>query len=70
MAGEGLLGGCCRNEDLVVKREQERSVGRDQARFHLGKVAGLEEGWRGSFPACSHRLSQDVAALPCAGQDR
>lgn len=70
----GAAGGCHRNKDLVVQREQERSVGRDQARFHLGKDAGLGEGWRrvrpSPFPASSHRLSQDVAAFSCAGQDR
>lgn len=70
VAGEELLGGCCRNENLVVQREWEH--GQRAGQVSPGKSLG--EGWTRvrprTFPACSHRLSQDVAALPCAEQGR
>lgn len=70
-SGVGGRRGAAQNEKLVVQKEPGTH---SQARLHLGIAAGLGQGWRrvrpSPFPACSHGLSQDVAALPCAEQDR
>lgn len=70
----------CRRQERAAGTEgtgeehRQRPGTHSQARSHLGRGAGLREGWGGvrpsPFPACSHRICQDVAALPCAEQNR